>query len=30
MIAVNVADIFGSRHVATNFGAVDSAPIFGR
>ena len=29
LLAVNVADIFGPRFVATNFGAVDSAPIFG-
>ena len=29
LMAVNVADIFGSRYVATNFGMIDSAPIFG-
>jgi hypothetical protein len=29
LLAVNVADIFGPRYIATNFGAVDSAPIFG-
>jgi MFS family permease len=29
LMAVNVADLFGSRFVATNFGAIDSAPIFG-
>jgi MFS family permease len=29
LMAVNIADIFGSKYVATNFGAVDSAPIFG-
>ena len=29
LVAINVADIFGPRYVATNFGAVDSAPIFG-
>ena len=29
LIAVIVPDIFGGKHVATNFGAIDSAPIFG-
>jgi hypothetical protein len=29
LLAVNVADIFGTKFVATNFGAIDSAPIFG-
>eukprot|EP01035_Chromulina_nebulosa_P026299 gene26299-34405_t len=29
IIAVNIADIFGSKYIATNFGAIDSAPIFG-
>jgi MFS family permease len=29
LLAVNVADIFGPKFVSTNFGAVDSAPIFG-
>lgn len=29
LIAVNVADIFGTKFVATNFGAMDSAPILG-
>lgn len=29
LVAINTADIFGPRYVATNFGAVDSAPIFG-
>jgi sugar phosphate permease len=29
LMAVNVADIFGSRYIATNFGLVDTAPIFG-
>lgn len=29
LVAVNIADLFGSRHVATNFGAMDSAPIIG-
>ena len=29
LLAINVADIFGPKYVSTNFGAVDSAPIFG-
>ena len=29
LMAINVADIFGSLHIATNFGAIDSAPILG-
>jgi hypothetical protein len=29
LIAVTVPDVFGGKYVATNFGAVDSAPIFG-
>jgi nitrate/nitrite transporter NarK len=29
LMAVNVADIFGSRYVAMNFGLIDSAPILG-
>jgi hypothetical protein len=29
LVAINTADIFGPRFIATNFGAVDSAPIFG-
>jgi hypothetical protein len=29
LIAVTVPDVFGSKFVATNFGATDSAPIFG-
>lgn len=29
LVAVNVADIFGTKYVATNFGAMDSSPILG-
>jgi MFS family permease len=29
LTAINVADIFGEKYIATNFGFVDAAPIFG-
>ena len=29
LTAVTMADIFGSRYIATNFGLIDSAPIIG-
>eukprot|EP01034_Spumella_vulgaris_P022069 gene22069-28164_t len=29
LMAVNVADIFGEKYIATNFGLIDTSPIFG-
>lgn len=29
LVAITVADVFGSRYIATNFGLIDSAPITG-
>lgn len=29
LTAINVADIFGEKYIATNFGFVDASPIFG-